>query len=140
MKKEKQVVNVDVASAFLIHGNCDEIFNVCGNSSNEIKLYHYVFDSNSGWKLMDSLKHTTIQLTVSDDNQTYSQMNIRCLKYNSQKINVVTDTGGPRSHANGALIAINNPDSSNQISCQLKEQRWWPITGSIFMKLMAKNE
>ena len=47
----------------------------------------------SGWKSAELLKHFIIQLLASVDKQIYSQMNIRCRKQNSCKINVVKDTG-----------------------------------------------
>ena len=87
----------DEISDLLVGGFCSQNFgqtvNVYGHNTKKFKLDHYVFDSMGGWKISESLKHSTIQLQASVDIQAYLQMNIKCPKQNSSNINVVTDSG-----------------------------------------------
>ena len=99
----KNLSHVAEASALLVDGihcgNCDEDSQYLLTA--QTKLDHYDFDSKGGWKVMELLKHTAIQLTASIDNQAFSQMNIKYPKYNSRKVK--TDTGAELAY--GALIA-----------------------------------
>ena len=134
----------DETNALLVGGSYTQNFDQSVDVNDSVvKLDHYVFDCLNGWKASVSLKHPTIQLKASIDEQAYTQMNIKCPRQNYCKINVVTDTG-----AQSCLWDLNSylkhgfkkssliPVKRKMLAANREQIK---ITGAIFMELMAKD-
>ena len=57
------------------------------------KLEHMLFDSSSGWKRHDSMRHPTLKLLVDVDPRDYVKLGRSTPKVQPSQISVVTDTG-----------------------------------------------
>ena len=85
--------NKSEASALIIGAVTSSGNHNSSKTSSEMKLDHYIFSDQEGWKVSESVEHPTVPLTLSTDKEAYSQIGARCPKYCSQVVKVITDTG-----------------------------------------------
>jgi len=64
-----------------------------GGITSAARLNHMLFDPESGWKMIESMAHPTLELTISVDQLDYQGVNRSTPNVKPSNITVVTDTG-----------------------------------------------
>jgi len=58
-----------------------------------ITLDHLIFTDKDGWKAAESMRHLTLQLLLTTDQDDYNHIGSTCPNITPTHVSVVTDTG-----------------------------------------------
>lgn len=95
---------------------------IIGGIAQSPTLPHYLFDSDSGWKAAKSMKHPTLQLSVSVNPEDYLDVGREPPNIKSKKIEVITDTG-----AQSCLWGL-----QNFLRCGFKQPDLLPVKHELY--------
>ena len=93
-----------------------------GITQQPIPISHLLFDSDNGWKKMNSMKHPTLPLTISIEPEDYSAVGRKPPIVKPKKVEVVTDTG-----AQSCLWGL-----QNFLTFRFKETDLIPVKHTLF--------
>ena len=63
------------------------------NPSGELILDHYIFKTQGGWQKSESMRHPTLTLQVTTNDNDYLQLNRKCPQITPCQVTMVSDTG-----------------------------------------------